>query len=232
MKKHNTEATENQQTTSKPLTGKPSSHSTAMLVDYSGRTDEELLLEYRTTEDSLVFTELVSRYQRELFNYLRRFLGGAAKAEDVFQQTFLQVHVKCELFQAGRKFRPWLYTIATNQAIDYQRRNRRHRRLSLDQSRSASGEELGSLMEIVVSQDAGPGAKAESGERAEWVRSAVGNLPDSLQSAVQLVYFRGMKYSDAAQVLSIPVGTIKSRLHSALKSLGQSWREGHTANRP
>ncbi len=228
MKKHTTEATKKEtQTTSKPL-----SHSTAMLVDYSGRTDEELLLEYRTTEDSVVFTELVSRYQRELFNYLRRFLGGAAKAEDVFQQTFLQVHVKCELFQAGRKFRPWLYTIATNQAIDYQRRNRRHRRLSLDQSRSSSGEELGSLMEVVSSQDSGPDAKAESVERAEWVRSAVGNLPDSLQSAVQLVYFRGMKYSDAAQVLSIPVGTIKSRLHSALKSLGQSWRDGHKASRP
>ena len=227
MKKHTTEATKENQTTSEAL-----SHSTAMLVDYSGRSDEELLLEYRTTEDSLVFTELVSRYQRELFNYLRRFLGGAAKAEDVFQQTFLQVHVKCELFQSGRRFRPWLYTIATNQAIDYQRRNRRHRRLSLDQSRSSSGEEVGSLMEIVVSQDAGPYAKAESVERAEWVRSAVGNLPDSLQSAVQLVYFRGMKYSDAAQVLSIPVGTIKSRLHSALKRLGQSWRDGHTANLP
>ncbi len=233
MKKHTTEATEKKtDITGKPLSGKPLSHSTAMLVDYSGRSDEELLLEYRTTEDAVVFTELVSRYQRELFNFLRRFLGGTAKAEDVFQQTFLQVHVKCELFQAGRKFRPWLYTIATNQAIDYQRRNRRHRRLSLDQSRSSSGEELGSLMEIVVSQESGPGAKAESGERAEWVRSAVGNLPDSLQSAVQLVYFRGMKYSDAAQVLSIPVGTIKSRLHSAIKSLGQSWRDGHTTNRP
>jgi len=208
------------------------SHYGAMLVDYSGRSDEELLLEYRTTEDSGVFTELVSRYQRELFNYLRRFLGSAAKAEDVFQQTFLQVHVKCELFQVGRKFRPWLYTIATHQAIDYQRRNRRHHRLSLDQSQRSSGEEVGSLMEIVVSQDLGPQAKAENSERTEWIHGAVGNLPDTLQSAVQLVYFRGMKYSDAAQVLSIPVGTIKSRLHSALKSLGQSWREGHTTNRP
>ncbi len=223
MKKHTTEA--KKETTT-------ATHATAMFVDYGSRSDEELLLEYRTTEDAAVFTELVSRYQRELFNYLRRFLGGAAKAEDVFQQTFLQVHVKCELFQAGRKFRPWLYTIATNQAIDYQRRNRRHRRLSLDQSRSSSGEEVGSLMEIVVSQDAGPGDKAESSERAEWVRRAVGNLPESLQSAVQLVYFRGMRYGEAAQILSVPVGTIKSRLHSARQSLGQLWREGHTANRP
>ena len=128
MKKHYTEANERNQTNG------TTSHAAAMLVNHDGRSDEELLLEYRTTEDAAVFTELVARYQRELFNYLRRFLGDAAKAEDVFQQTFLQVHVKSELFQSGRKFRPWLYTIATNQAIDYQRRNRRHRRLSLDQS--------------------------------------------------------------------------------------------------
>ncbi len=228
MKKHTKEVTKK---TTK-VTATTAAHASAMLVDYSGRTDEELLLEYRTTEDAAVFTELVSRYQSQLFNYLRRFLGGNAKAEDVFQQTFLQVHVKCGLFQEGRKFRPWLYTIATHQAIDYQRRNRRHRRLSLDQSRSSSGEEVGSLMEIVVSHDAGPGAKAESSERAEWVRSAVGNLPESVQSAVQLVYFRGMKYGEAAKVLSVPVGTIKSRLHSARQSLGQLWREGHTANQP
>ncbi len=224
MKKNNTEATQNPKTAN--------SNATAMQVNHDGRSDEELLLEYRTTEDAAVFTELVARYQRELFNYLRRFLGDAAKAEDVFQQTFLQVHVKSELFQPGRKFRPWLYTIATNQAIDYQRRNRRHRRLSLDQSQRTSGEEVGSLMEVVASQEAGPHAKAETGEQAEWIRSAVGSLPDTLQSAVQLVYFRGMKYREAAQVLSVPVGTVKSRLHSALQRLGQHWRDGHTKNRP
>lgn len=224
MKKHYTEAKKNFEVTN--------SHAAAMQVNHDGRSDEELLLEYRTTEDAAVFTELVARYQRELFNYLRRFLGDAAKAEDVFQQTFLQVHVKSELFQPGRKFRPWLYTIATNQAIDYQRRNKRHRRLSLDQSQRSSGEDVGSLMEVVASQEAGPHAKAENGEQAEWIRSAVGSLPETLQSAVQLVYFRGMKYREAAQVLSVPVGTVKSRLHSALQRLGQTWRDGHTTNQP
>ena len=226
MNRHYTEATDKETTTNHDAVA----NKHAMQVDHDGRSDEELLLEYRTTEDAAVFTELVSRYQRELFNYLRRFLGDTAKAEDVFQQTFLQVHVKSELFQSGRKFRPWLYTIATNQAIDYQRRNRRHRRLSLDQSQRSSGEDIGSLMEVVASQESGPHAKAEHGERAEWIRTAVGNLPDSLQSAVQLVYFRGMKYREAAQVLSVPVGTVKSRLHSALQRLGQSWRDSHSDN--
>ena len=193
--------------------------------DLQRMSDEQLLLDYRESEDSALFTELVSRYQRELYNYLRRFLGDGVMAEDVFQTTFLQVHVKRELFESGRKFRPWLYTIATNQAIDSQRRNRRHRRLSLDQAHRASGEDLGTLMDIVATGDSTPYEAAESSERAEWVREAVDKLPESLQNAVRLVYFRGMKYRDAASEMSVPVGTVKSRLHSAIQRLGQSWHD-------
>lgn len=197
----------------------------SLIVDFTDHTDEQLFRQYRESEDSLIFTELVSRYQRELYNYLRRFLGDAAMAEDVFQATFLQVHVKRELFESGRKFRPWLYTIATNQAIDAQRRNRRHKRLSLDQTQRTSGEEMGTLMDMVATGDSTPYEQAEKSEQAEWIRSAVDNLPETLQSAVQLVYFRGMKYRDAAKIMSVPVGTVKSRLHSALQKLGQSWRD-------
>jgi RNA polymerase sigma-70 factor (ECF subfamily) len=192
--------------------------------------DEQLLTEYQSTESSTVFSELVSRYERELYNYLRRFLSDAAMAEDVFQMTFLQVHLKCDRFESGRKFRPWLYTIATNQAIDAQRRNRRHQRLSLDQSRSTGGEDVGALMEVVATQGSSPFEAVESQERAEWIRGAVAGLPDPLQSAVKLVYFQGMKYRDAAQVMSVPVGTVKSRLHSAIQRLGHSWRDVHPAS--
>jgi RNA polymerase sigma-70 factor, ECF subfamily len=188
-------------------------------------TDEELLAKYQSAEDASVFAELVSRYERELYNYLRRYLGDGVLAEDVFQTTFLQVHLKCESFESGRKFRPWLYTIATNQAIDAQRRNRRHRRLSLDMAHSASGEEVGSLMEVVATQEVNPIDAVDSGEQAEWIRNEVATLPDALQSAVNLVYFRGMKYRDAAKIMSVPVGTVKSRLHAAIKRLGQSWRD-------
>src|SRR5687767_5084180 len=89
--------------------------------------DEELLLEYRETSTAILFETLVKRYERELYNYLRRFLGSQVLAEDAFQATFIQVHLKCHLYDAERKVRPWLYTVATNQAIDIQRRNRRHR---------------------------------------------------------------------------------------------------------
>src|SRR3954451_18015217 len=95
-------------------------------------TDEELLLEYRLTGSSAVFSTLVKRYERELYNYLRRFLNNQVLAEDAFQVPFMQVHLKCHLYDAERKVRPWLYTFATIQAIDIQLRMRRLRLVSLD----------------------------------------------------------------------------------------------------
>src|SRR2546428_10825908 len=99
--------------------------------DLSRLSDEELLARY-TKGNSQAFTVLVRRYERELYNYLRRYLGDATLAEDVFQNTFLQLHLKLDLYEKGRLVRPWLYTIATHQAIDALRKTGRHRAVSLD----------------------------------------------------------------------------------------------------
>ncbi|NBW97168.1 MAG: sigma-70 family RNA polymerase sigma factor, partial [Planctomycetia bacterium] len=107
-----------------------------------GRSDEDLLRRFRVDDDMAAFEALVHRYERELFSYLRRYLGSAEMADDVFQATFLQVHLKKENFEDGRRFRPWLYTIATNQAIDAQRRNKRHRMVSIDQ-RAGGDDDVG-----------------------------------------------------------------------------------------
>jgi RNA polymerase sigma-70 factor, ECF subfamily len=190
-----------------------------------GMADEELLQEYRVTGSAALFETLVKRYERELYNYLRRFLGSQSMAEDAFQATFIQVHLKCHLYDAERKVRPWLYTVATNQAIDIQRRNRRHRLVSLDRPNRVQHDELGSLVDVLSSRENGPSDDLELGERREWVRQAVAALPEQLRSAVKLVYFRGMKYREAADELSVPVGTVKSRLHAAVKRLGQAWED-------
>jgi RNA polymerase sigma-70 factor (ECF subfamily) len=192
-------------------------------------TDEELLLEYRLTGSATLFEALVKRYERELYNYLRRFLGSQVMAEDAFQATFIQVHLKCHLYDAERKVRPWLYTVATNQAIDIQRRNRRHRLVSLDRPNRVQHDELGTLVDMLASREVDPGDGFEQNERKEWVRTAVAALPEQLRSAVRLVYFRGMKYREAADELSVPVGTVKSRLHAAVKRLGEAWKDAQSA---
>lgn len=185
--------------------------------------DEELLLEYRSEGTPRAFEELVHRYEKELYGYLRHYLGDAEMAEDVFQQTFLQVHLKCDKFEPGRKVRPWLYTVATNLAIDSQRRNRRHRMSSLDRVARGNEEgESGSLAELLGGSEGGPVANAESAEECGALRGAVDQLPELCRQVVMLVYFQGLKYREAAEVLGIPVGTVKSRLHAALQKLSES----------
>ena len=199
---------------------------------WSEKTDEELLLEHRLRGNRRAFEELVHRYEQELYSYLRRYLNDATLAEDVFQATFLQLHLKADHFEEGRKVRPWLYTIATNQAIDAQRRNRRHKMVSLD--RRGHGEshqdDVNSLVELLASREPGAAANLEGEERREWIRDAIAQLPDALREAVLLVYYQGLKYREAAEVLGIPVGTVKSRMHAAILKLNEAWTESHPAD--
>ena len=189
--------------------------------------DEELLLTYRRTGNRELFSALVQRYERELYSYLRRYLGDAEMAEDAFQAAFLQVHLKCKHYEPGRAVRPWLYTIATNQAIDAQRRNRRHRMVSLDRAGAAEGDEVGKLLDLLVSDEPSPTAQLTAMERQAWLAQAVKSLPNGLRDVVQLVYFQEMKYREAAEVLGIPVGTVKSRLHAAVARLNEAWNQTH-----
>jgi RNA polymerase sigma-70 factor (ECF subfamily) len=189
-------------------------------------TDEQLLLAYRESGDREAFARLVHRYERELYSYLRRYLGDAEMAEDAFQATFLQIHLKCEQFEQGRSFRPWMYTIATNQAIDAQRRNRRHRMVSLDQT-SGDGEDLGKLVDLLISGDVDPLDSVDGMERRQQVQDALDALPEHLRSVLHLVYYQGLKYREAADVLGVPVGTIKSRVHTAILKLTDAWKQAH-----
>lgn len=167
-----------------------------------------------------VFGTLVRRYERELYGYLRRYLGDPTLADDVFQNTFLQVYVKSGQFEEGRPVRPWLYTIATNQAIDAMRRAGRQHTTSLDQNLGEDGEgELRSLLDLLESRAPAPIEQAFDEERRLQVRACVDRLPDFLKQVVLLAYYQGLKYREIADILDIPVGTVKSRLHTALLKL-------------
>ena len=113
------------------------------------------------------------RYERELYGYLRRYVGNAEMAEDVFQATFLQIHLKCEQFDEGRRFRPWLYTIATNQAIDAQR-HKRHRMASLDRTtQSDDSVDIGALVNLLEGSEGDPLDHVAQLERGQWVQQAI-----------------------------------------------------------
>ena len=191
--------------------------------------DEDLLLEYRDRRNRPAFEELVHRYEKELYGYLRNYLGDPEMADDVFQQTFLQIYLKCDQFEPERRFRPWLYAVATNQAIDHQRRYGRHRMASLDRRMGKKNEELdtGSLVELLDNPCRGPVEENENLEQADGIRRAVDGLPEQMRQVVLLIYFQGLKYREAAHALGIPVGTVKSRLHGAVLKLGELLTVAH-----
>ena len=185
-------------------------------------TDEEIVNAYLLSRNEQDFERLVRRYERELYTFLRRFLGDVQQAEDVFQATFLSVHLRMDQFEAGRRFRPWLYAIASNKAIDYLRRNRRHQVASLD-AKSSYGDSEDSMINHLSGNIAPPDEKAMFNEMGARVRAAVQELNEPTQQLIQLAFYQGMKYSDIAEVLSIPLGTVKSRVFTAIRKLNQIW---------
>ena len=208
------------------MTNTPRS-ATPMLAQssYDQISDEELLLRYRRGREGTDFAELVRRYEHELFGFLRRFLGNAELAEDAFQATFLQIHLKCEQYEEGRPLKPWLYMIATNKAIDLKRKQGRLRLVSIhggDARNESPGSQLANQLEADTLT---PAAEADKAEQAARARRALDELPEHSRLVVELVYFQGLKYREAAEVLSIPVGTVKSRINAAISKLTASWED-------
>lgn len=193
----------------------------------SDLSDESVISQYLESGDRGLYEMLMRRYERELFSYLRRYTGNAEMAEDAFQGTFLQIHLKCSQFDPSRRFRPWLYAIATNQAIDVQRRNKRHKMISLSRSTADDGTEGGGWSEKLVGDSPDPHILAGDSEDSRWVHETVDSLGESMKQVIHLVYYQGMKYREAAEVLGIPVGTVKSRLHAAVSRLSNVWDETH-----
>src|SRR5438477_319321 len=152
------------------------------------RSDEELLAAYREG-DRGSFADLVGRYERELFHFLVRFLGDRAAAEDVFQDTFLQVHQSADQFDLERRFRPWLFTIAANKARDLMRSQARRPTNPLQASISPGDEESGQFIDLMESTAHLPSDPMEQEELQRKVQGTVLNMPDHLREILLLSYF-------------------------------------------
>lgn len=187
------------------------------------RTDEQLLTDH-IAGDPKAFEELVERYRNELLHFLIRFLGSRAPAEDVFQDTFLQVHLVAESFDASRRFKPWLYTIAANKARDYHRRQKRRAAASL--SAPVGGGEDGEteFIDLLSGDENAPDEPVSKQEQADLVKKVVDEMPNHYREILLLSYFQKLSYNQIADALEIPLGTVKSRLHSAVASFADTWK--------
>ena len=186
--------------------------------------DEELLTAHLAGKAG-AFDALVARYVDGLYGFFQRFVGNAAAADDLVQETFLQVHLSANSFDTQRSFKPWLFTIAANKGRDYMRSRGRRPAQSLD---ATGGDHDGpSPAAQLPGSDAAVGEPTESEERVQLVRKMISLMPEHLQLILILGYYQRLPYAEMAEILDIPVGTVKSRLHSAVSYFSRLWFE-HT----
>lgn len=187
-------------------------------------TDEQLLTDYVSGMTDR-FELLVRRHSQELFRFLVRFTGNVASAEDVVQETFLQVHLSADRFDTTRRFKPWLFTIAANKARDSFRSKARRPVVPLDVPVGGSDDESQKLLDFLSDSAPGPSEPLEQEEERQRVRRIVDALPDHLREVLVLGYFHKFPYKEMAEILQIPLGTVKSRLHAAVFRFGQTYQE-------
>jgi len=168
--------------------------------------DDAQLIDEALRGDTAAFGQLVTRYQDRLFNALAHVAGTAEGAADVVQDAFVQAYVKLASFEGASGFYTWLYRIALNQAISKRRRQRPT--LSVDQARDELGQEP-------TDRGAAPGERLEQQERAGQVQAALARLSQEHRSILVLREIDGRSYEELAEILELPVGTIRSRLHRA-----------------
>ena len=186
-------------------------------------TDEHLLQAY-LDGDAAGFELLVRRHAQELHQFAMRFTGNSAAADDVVQETFLQLHTSAGRFDPTRRFKPWLFTIAANKARDYLRRRDRKREVPFEAPMDPTSE-TGKRFIDLFSIDYTP-VQADLGieDRRHLVRSVVESMPARLCEVLVLAYYHRFPYKEIGEIADIPLGTVKSRLHAAVRWFGKHYR--------
>lgn len=189
----------------------------------SGLTDAELLNRFRQGEES-AFRELVNRYKNSLYAFLRRFINQQDLVEDVFQDTFLQLFTSRDSFDAERPLRPWLFTIAANKAKDALRKMHRQNAVEMGTIAESGDVSLDEVVNLLTSYNSTPDNELGQEETARKVRDVIGSMPENLRAILILAYFEQFSYKQMSEILSIPIGTVKSRLHTAVSYFTKKWK--------
>jgi RNA polymerase sigma-70 factor, ECF subfamily len=168
--------------------------------------DDARLIDDCLRGDSAAFGCLVRKYQDRLFNTVVHVAGSREEAEDVAQEAFVQAYVKLTSFHGESAFYTWLYRIAFNIAVS--RRRRKKNEVSLDVGRDATGQEA-------VGDVESPGEQMLREERAHLVHSALAALSEEHRAILVLREMEAFEYEQISEILDLPTGTVRSRLHRA-----------------
>lgn len=168
--------------------------------------DDAQLIDETLAGRPTAFGQLVEKYQDRLYNTIVYVLGSSEDALDVVQDAFVQAFLKLDTFRHSSAFYTWLYRIAFNVAASHRRR--RKAAISVEQARESSGLEP-------IDPEPGPDKQAELDERCRQVREAIAGLGEEHRTVLVLREIDGCCYETIAEILDVPIGTVRSRLHRA-----------------
>lgn len=168
--------------------------------------EDSALIQETLQGSPVAFGRLVEKYQDRLYNTMLHFVGDAEETMDVVQEAFVHAYLNLSSFQGESAFYTWLYRIAFNIAATYHRRKKPVQ--SIDRLYAETGQE---------SPDPGhsPAHRVEQEERSQKVRQAIAMLSEDHRAVLVLRDLDGYTYEEIAQILGIPIGTVRSRLHRA-----------------
>ena len=186
--------------------------------------DLEIIAEARVVSEALggsqpAFEQIVRRYQRPVIALIARMTGDAALAEDLAQETFVKALNAIDSYRPEFKFSSWIFKIANNAAIDHLRR-RELDTLSLDGSPHAETPEAmqATALQIGARQES-PLDAVEAKELGGSIEAAIGRLRPEYRSCILLRHVEGRAYEEIAEILDLPLGTVKTYIHRARNEL-------------
>ena len=184
--------------------------------------DDAQLIKQALAGEPAAFGQLVQKYQDRLHNTVVHVVGNAEDAKDVVQEAFVQAFLKLESFQGISAFYTWLYRIAFNVAATHYRRRGAMR--SAEQIALTGGYMRNSVGHPRHAVD-GPSERLESEERCRQVRQAISRLAEEHRMVIVLREIDGCCYETIAEILDLPVGTVRSRLYRARMQLREELKE-------
>lgn len=179
-------------------------------------TEDKNLIERCRSGDLASFNELVKKYEKQVYNFAYRLTGNYDDANDVAQDSFLRVFNAIGTFRGDSSFTTWLFRITTNVFLDARKRAKAHPQSSLDEYLDL---EESSVSRQVEDTSPSPEALTEEVERGEILEKAIRSLPEYQRAMVVLYHTEQKSYEEIAEVMNLPIGTVKSRLNRARLAL-------------
>lgn len=170
--------------------------------------------------DRNAFGEIVELYKDKVFQLSFRMLGNRHEAEDIAQEAFIRAYVNIQSFNMNLKFSTWLYRIATNLCIDRLRKKKPDYYLDAE----VKGTEGLTMYSHIPSDASLPEEDVESLELQESIQKEISKLPDKYRSVIVLKYIEEMSLNEISEILDIPLGTVKTRIHRGREALRKQLR--------